>query len=210
MVQNKITTIIGQKGHGKTKLTEALALLNDRPTIIVDPRFQYEENSRRVMLESVGAFRVWINNRTNFNAFYTYKLELVVNAFDDTFEELAQIVYKMQMITFVIDEVDMFAPVHLNNKTFMYKLIHYGRHNQIDIISTSRRPANISRNLTSQTDTFYFSKLREPSDKKYIKDSIGEEYVKTVALLEQFSFLCVTEQQTKVVKTTKRMAQLLG
>ena len=115
----------------------------------------------------------------------------------------------MNNITFVVDEIDMFFDTRADKKSQMYKLVHYGRHNKIDIITTSRRPANISRNLTSQTDIFYFSKIREPNDKKYIKQSIGVEYVETVEKLERFTFLKVEEDTISIIKTTKKDLEIL-
>ena len=211
MKQNSITTIIGHKGYGKTTLTNALMLLNSKPTIIADPRFQYEKNDRRLTFKSVSKFRSWITKSSNYRAFKHYKLELIVNAFDDTFEELAEIVSKMKDITFVVDEIDMFFDTRTSNKSFMYKLVHYGRHNEIDLITTSRRPANISRNLTSQTDIFYFSRLREPHDKKYIKDAVGSEFVEVVENLEKFEFLKIDDElNSSIVKTTQKDLDLLS
>lgn len=201
--QNKIQTIIGHKGYGKTALTEALTILNDKPAIICDPRFQFTcKQKRRIEFKSVGDFRKWIHVTANFRDFYKYKLELVVHAFDDTFQELGELVYKMKSLTFVVDEVDMFFDTKATSKNSLYKIIHYGRHSEIDLISTSRRPANISRNLTSQTDLFYFSKLREPTDKKYVKDAIGLEYVKVVETLEKFSFLKYEDDEKHTILTT--------
>ncbi len=208
MIQNKIFTIIGHKGYGKTKLTELLIALNAKPTIIADPRYQYEPKEYRRHFKNVGHFRKYILNNHNRREFYRCKLELIVNGLDeDSFEELAAIVYKMQNISFLIDEVDMFAPPTMNNKKTLYKLVHYGRHLQIDIFTTSRRPANISRNLTSQTDVTIFSRVREPNDKKYLKAYLGEQYVKIAESLEKFSFLVVDEyDNSKVIKISAKVA----
>lgn len=210
-VHNKITTIIGHKGHGKTTLTEMIMIRYNKPTIIIDPRFQYQTSSnRRLAFTSVSAFKKWITKRENYRLFIDYKLEIVVNAFIDTFQEAAEIIYKMKKIVFVVDEIDMFFDTRATNKNKMYDFVHYGRHNEIDIITTSRRPANISRNLTSQTDIFYFSKLREPMDKKYIKDSVGMEFVSTVENLERYSFLKIDDDHNQeIIKTTIQEVELL-
>jgi len=211
MIQNKIYTIIGHKGYGKTKLTELLVLLNEKPTIIADPRYQYEPKEYRRHFKNVGHFRKYILNNNNRREFYRCKLELVVNGLDEeSFEELAQIVYKMKRISFLIDEVDMFAPPTMNNKKTFYKLIHYGRHLEIDFFTTSRRPANISRNLTSQTDVTIFSRVREPNDKKYLKAYLGEQYVKVAQSLEKFSFLVIDENEnSNVIKISKKIANTI-
>lgn len=207
MILNEIVTIIGHKGYGKTKLTEMLALLKRRPTIIADPRYQFDTKPWRVHFRSVGQFRKWIMDRENITVFYDYHLELVVQGIDpEGFEELARIVMKMQVIAFVIDEVDMFAPATMTNKAAFYHLIHYGRHNRIDIITTSRRPANISRNLTSQTDLFFFSRIRENTDKKYIEDYIGKELAETAKRLQRFTFLMVRDDESAQIISIPRKA----
>lgn len=211
MIQNKIYTIIGHKGYGKTKLTEILITLNDKPCIIADPRYQYEPKEYRRFFKNVGHFRKYILNNNNRREFYRCKLELVVNGLnEDSFEELAALIYKMKNISFLVDEVDMFAPPTMNYKKSFYKLIHYGRHLQIDIFTTSRRPANISRNLTSQTDVTIFSKVREPNDKKYLKAFIGERYVKVAQSLPKFSFLVIDEDERDyILKVSEKIANTI-
>ncbi|AXX87159.1 hypothetical protein AMRN_1423 [Malaciobacter marinus] len=209
MIQNKIYTIIGHKGYGKTTLTEKLAILTDKPTIILDPRFQYEENIRRLVFTSVSKFHKFITKRDNYKLFMKHKLELVVNTIDEA-EELAETIFKMKNITFVIDEIDMFFDTRTDKKSYFNKLVQYGRHNRIDIITTSRRPANISRNLTALTDIFIFSRLREPNDKKYIKALLDSSYAEMIADLNKFEFLRIEDEKKEIIKTTEKDLQILS
>ncbi|DAB27339.1 MAG: hypothetical protein A2513_04405 [Sulfurimonas sp. RIFOXYD12_FULL_33_39] len=211
MIQNKIYSIIGHKGYGKTKLTELLILLNKKPCIIADPRYQYEPKEYRRHFKNVGHFRKYILNSGNRKEFYRCKLQLVVNGLDEeSFEELAALVYKMKKISFLVDEIDMFAPPTMTRKASFYQIIHYGRHNEIDIFTTSRRSANISRNLTSQTDVVFFSRVREPNDKKYIAQYIGKEYVQTAENLQKFHFLMIDEDfKPHILGVSSRVAHVL-
>ena len=209
MIQNKIYTVIGHKGYGKTTLTEKLSILTDKPTIILDPRFQYEINIRRIVFTSFSKFVYWITQRENYRIFIEYKLELVVRTIDEA-EELAELIYKMKKITFVIDEIDMFFDTRTPKTSFFNKLVQFGRHNQIDIITTSRRPANISRNLTALTDIFYFSKLQEPNDLKYIKAAFGTAEIETVRNLERFSFLRIEDEEKEIIKPTIKDLNILS
>ncbi len=207
--QNKIITIIGHKGHGKTAFSEKIIIHLNKPTIVADPRGQYNiDIARRLHFKSVGIFRKWIYS--NYKDFIKYKLECIVNCHDDDFNELATIVSKMKKVTFLVDEVDMFFDTRADKKHQMYKLVHYGRHNEIDIVSTSRRPANISRNLTSQTDTFYISKMTEPTDTKYFKQRFGESIVPVIQNLKKFNFLEIDDEKRKIVKTTKKDIEILS
>ncbi len=207
--QNSIITLIGHKGHGKTAFSEKLIIHLNKPTIIADPRGQYNPDvARRLHFTSVGLFRKWISS--NYRDFIAYKLECIVNCHDDDFEELTNLVSKMKKVTFLIDEVDMFFDTRADKKHPLYKLVHYGRHNEIDIVSTSRRPANISRNLTSQTDTFYLSKITEPVDTKYFKMRYGQAIIERLQSLKKFEFLKVEEDKIDLVKTTMRDIAILS
>ncbi|PLY11379.1 MAG: hypothetical protein C0626_02075 [Arcobacter sp.] len=211
MIQNEIKGIIGKKGYGKTKLTEKEMIFTDKPTIILDPRFQYEENTRRIVFMSVSSFIAWITKRDNYKIFMQYKLELVVRAIDiEDAELLAQTVYKMKKICFVIDEIDMFFDTRTNKKSFFNQLVQYGRHNEIDIIYTCRRPANISRNLTALTDIFYFSRLTEPTDKKYVSDTVSKDAEDIVVNLEKFSFYRIEDEKKEIIKTTAKDLAILS
>ncbi len=207
-IQNKIYSIIGHKGYGKTKLTEVIICLINKPTVIADPRYQYEEKPYRRFFKNVGHFRKYIMNRENIREFYRCRLELVVNGLDEeNFDELAALVYKMKNMCFLVDEIDMFAPPTMTHKKYFYKLIHYGRHNQIDIVTTSRRSANISRNLTSQTDVTLYSRVREPNDKKYIANYLGKEFVSVAEKMPKFSFLLVDDNyKATVIKISEKVA----
>jgi hypothetical protein len=203
---NSITTIIGHKGDGKTVLSEMLTLINNKPTIIADPRGQYPTNlKRRLLFTNPSKLLLWLAKIDNFKNFYNYKLELVCKVDDENIQELINGAIKMFKITLLIDEIDMFFPTTATNKNAIYKAVHYGRHNEIDIISTSRRPANISRNLTSQTDTFYFSKITEPKDLQYLKEiSSNEDLIKKVQSLEKYNFVKIEENGIySIVKTTE-------
>jgi hypothetical protein len=208
--QNKIISNIGKKGYGKTVLTEMLILLNNKPCIIADPRLQYPTDcKRRLFFSSPKQLELWITKIENFKDFYNYKLELICSCNADNFEQLANTAYKMNSFTFCVDEVDMFYNVHTSDKSNINKIIQYGRHNLIDLITTSRRPANIGRNLTAMTDIFYFSRLTEPADLKYFKDIGGERYVDTLQILDKYTFLRLEDDKFSVIKTDKRDIEII-
>lgn len=208
MIQNKILTVIGKKGHGKTTLTNKLMIELNKASVIFDPRMQYDTTAkRRLHFKNGNRFLLWLN-QGNYKEFKKYKFEAVVNAPFSEFEPLAEAVYKMHDITFVIDEVDGVFNTHKNNSVMM-DIVNYGRHNKLNVITTSRRPARINRDLTSQTDVFYFTRMREPSDQKYIKDSVGQEFVKSVYDLDKFEFLRVEDDTKEIITTTKREFELL-
>jgi len=211
--QNTIYTIIGHKGFGKTTLTEILTLMNNKPAIMVDPCGQFiSEHKRRKIFHSFGEFRAWIYNRKNLNIFYEGKLELVVREpNDEEFDEICLISRKIGKHTLVVDEADLYAPPSITKNKPFYKLVNMGRHSEVDIITTSRRPARISRDITSQTDVVFFARVLEPNDKDYIKKYIGEQHIKTAETLKKYSFLMIDqEREPHLIKVSKKSAELIS
>ncbi len=68
------------------------------------------------------------------------------------------------------------------------KMIHYSRHYGIDIITTSRRPANISRDLTSQTDVFSIFRITEKRDLDYFY-ALNAELPEMIKTLEPHHYI---------------------
>jgi hypothetical protein len=205
--QNKIITIIGKKGYGKTIFTEMLILLNNRPCIIADPRYQYPTDcKRRLFFKNPHLLSLWLSNIKNYRDFYNYNLECVCSCGQENFEKLAQTVYQMKNMTFCIDEIDMFYNAYTSNNSYINKIIQYGRHYLIDVITTSRRPANIGRNLTAMSDMFYFTRITEPRDIKYIKETKDDEsFLKKIQELQKYNFLELREDGSySIVRTNNK------
>lgn len=103
---------------------------------------------------------------------YFYKSKFIkpirLKIFTDTdFTFICFVVSQIKNLCLIVDEVDFFDdPIRPNE--YWRRLIHYSRHYNIDIITTSRRPHNISRDLTSQTDLFCLFQITEPRDLVYL------------------------------------------
>ncbi|MCL5062201.1 MAG: hypothetical protein M1443_03200 [Nitrospirae bacterium] len=90
-------------------------------------------------------------------------------------------------LLFIIDEVDFFDSPASQAREFK-KMIHYSRHYGIDIITTSRRPANISRDLTSQTDVFCIFRITEKRDLDYFY-ALNAELLDQIRALEPHYYI---------------------
>ncbi|MDR2789538.1 MAG: ATP-binding protein [Campylobacteraceae bacterium] len=201
--QNSITTVIGKKGSGKSTLAEIISVCDDKPKIIIDPRMQFHSDvKRRVIFRNVEKLKLTLLDIDKFKEFYNRRLEIVLHTDDETeVEKLFEFVYRyMQKITLVIDEVDMFCNAYTQNSSYIYKLINFARHKEINIITTSRRPANISRSLTANTDTFYFARISEPNDLDYANKILNKEVIEAIGNLEKFEFIKYTEETNESVK----------
>lgn len=95
----------------------------------------------------------------------------------------------------IYDEIDMVcSPSYISNP--LYRIIHYGRHLKVRnkivtvrLVGASRRPANVSRDLTSQADKVIIFKVTEPRDLKYIELYTTSEHAKMANKLDRLEYI---------------------
>jgi len=75
--------------------------------------------------------------------------------------------------TIVVDEADMYLPVHGAADTMILECIERGRHLGIDMYFATRRPAQLNRAATANADLIVAFRTHEPRDVKFIQDSAG-------------------------------------
>lgn len=192
---NTFHTIIGKKGYGKSSLCDILLILNARPALILDTTNGFSKLGRnRLFFDEISELNVYLQN--NYLKFINKKQQLILQTRDpEQFEELCITAYKCQKISLFIDEIDFYCGASLSKKSAFYEIIHTGRHKEIDLYTASRRPANISRDLTSQTDIFYLTMVTENRDFDYIKQAFGEEVAEHLKTIEKFNFLTIDKSK---------------
>lgn len=105
----------------------------------------------------------------------------------ELFNKINEFVFRHGNMLYVIDEVDFY--VTANRIPFSFaKLFRYGRHKNIDLITITRRPAEIPRITTAMTDKFLIFRLHEPNDLEYFK-KLSSTLPDKIKSLEKFKFL---------------------
>lgn len=200
MKQNKITTILANKGSGKTILATALGLAQDKPTIMISPIKGSLPLHFRDKIDAQELDEDFYNGIT-----YAYYLET-----QDDLEELLESLAHLDNICIIIDEIDFFYTNALDNTTELYKLINYGRHRQVDLVIMARRFQNIPKSLVSQTDIFYIGRIgRSYTDLEYIRKTIDKESAELAQFLERGSFIRV-ENQSDTLSLIKLPSELVA
>jgi hypothetical protein len=87
----------------------------------------------------------------------------------------------------LVDEVDLVAPPMREPWAFR-RIVAQGRHHGISVLAASRRPAEVSRLVTSQAREFYCFFTREPGDVRYLASIFGED-ADALDSLAPFEFL---------------------
>ena len=163
--ETEIITVLGQRGSGKSSWVKKRL-----PTI---PRFilwdtlgEYQGFETFDNLEDL--VRYLDKNESGF-------FQVVYNTLEETdFEKVCRLAGAVGTCTLIIEEVDTYA-TPANCPFELRKLLKVGRHYGTSMIFVSRRPAEINRLITSQSQSFVCFKMFEPRDIVYLRSIIGNE-----------------------------------
>ncbi|MHA1757968.1 MAG: hypothetical protein ACTSVV_14435 [Promethearchaeota archaeon] len=158
MRRNKIIVILGRKGSGKTFLANVMSKKIDR-VILIDPLNNFK-----------GGHIFFTFNEFKFNSelLFREKFRIVLKfTTDEEYIDFFDYIFNFHHFTLVVDEADIFAGSKSIDREFK-RLFSYGRHRNIDIIITARRPYELNRLITSQADILITFKQTEQRDLDYL------------------------------------------
>lgn len=175
-IQNRIVGVVGRKGSGKS--TRVHELLSFCPRFVVfDVMGEYagQTENRIESVPRLAEFLKWSREQQAFAGAYVPSGEL-----DEEIEEVSRLVYARGHLCFVCEEVPLYAQAGYMPPLFG-KLIRTGRHQQIDIVWTAQRAAEVPRTTTSLTDLWVLFSQTEPRDLSALADRCGREVADRVA-----------------------------
>lgn len=181
--QNKITVILGKKGHGKTSYV--LAQTEDlKRLVIFDYNREYEKgkivtNPRELIAQ------LRLNMGNFFRIIYRPDPDIDIETHFDFFSSIC---FKVQNYTVVLEEVDLVSKAGVM-PLGLKQIINYGRHQAINVLALSRRAHMVPRDLTANADVIVTFNQQEPRDIKFLTDYMGEagERVRDLQKADLFS-----------------------
>jgi hypothetical protein len=162
---NWIASIFGRKGSGKSFLAKEIAK-EERRVIAIDSLGEYDEMQVFTGYEECIKAMVAAEHLTDFKlALRTYSLE------EDL--ELMDLVFKMTHLTLIVEETSRYvSPASLPQS--LEQLVRYGRHSAINQVYLARRPSEIHRDLTAQSDVIVSFVQHERRDVEYLRSFMGD------------------------------------
>lgn len=163
-MQNSLVAVFGMKGHGKTtymiRETEAA-----RRLIVIDPLHQFRSG---LIFRGASELLQYFNDRNPDTFRCICRFEDAGEGWKET-EAALEFVYELGNVTLAIDEVDKICSASVISPA-LARIINYGRHKGIDLITCARRPARVNRDLTSNADAVICFRVQEPNDLKYLSE----------------------------------------
>jgi len=184
--EKKVIIVIGKRGSGKSYLTRKL-IERERRLLVFDTMSEYLEG---VVFdaEEIERFRAFWKQtyRRQFRLIYRPLVP------EREIEEIAELVFLLGNMTFVVEEVDCYCTPYQISDAFAH-IIQRGRHKNITLIGITQRPYGIHRLLTSQAKELYIFSTSEPRDRDYLKSLLGQEIEPMLDALEQYQYVKWTD-----------------
>jgi DNA helicase HerA-like ATPase len=174
VADNSILSVFGVKGSGKSTLVREIVAEHDR-VIAIDTIGEYTDGFRIVEgLDACLDALDWAEGQERF------KLSLRCGDPEDMLD-LIGVSYEFPRTLVVVEETSFYcSPSQLPEE--LSKLVRYGRHREIDQIYVARRPSEIHRDLTAQSDVIVTFRHREPRDLDYLARMSGQDVSQVASL----------------------------
>lgn len=178
LMRNTVITIFGRKGSGKSFLTKEITEDHDR-VLALDSLGEY---GREHKFEVFTDFDSLVDRLVEAEEEPTFRISArLVN--DEEALDTLRVAREISNQLIVIEEASLYcSPTQLPEEIAW--LIRYGRHQEIDLIFVARRPSEVNRDVTAQSDIVVTFQQREPRDVVYLRSMFGVEAEKVKDLPE--------------------------
>lgn len=163
----EVVTVLGQRGSGKTSWVKSRLSFFPR-FVLWDTLSEYEGYPIATNLNELYG-ELSKNEQGPVQVVYR---SLSENDVDDL-NIMCQMVMALGDCVLIVEEVDTYATPSVIPYD-LKRLLKIGRHYGISMIFVSRRPAEINRLITSQSQRFVCFRIIEPNDIRYLRSIIGE------------------------------------
>lgn len=172
--QNLIVTILGMKGSGKSTLLRELIAERQR-VLVIDSMGEHDDMPGALVREGAEAC---IDAMLARKGDRRYLIDCLLEEDEDGESREAMdvlaVAFEIPNQMIVIEETSFytspsFIPPEISN------LIRYGRKRQLDLVFVARRPSEINRELTAQSDLLVTFRQTEPIDLQYLRARMGPQ-----------------------------------
>lgn len=161
MEKAKITAIFGRTGSGKTYLVKRILDRRKKENLIIwDFIGEYKDG---LIFQDLRTLIKYLKHKISKKE----QIKAIVRIPKKDFDKLCMIVLKTRKVIFLIEELGSVTSANFCPE-YLEELVRYGRHRDIELIATSKRPAECSRFYTSQATDLILFKIQEPIDISYL------------------------------------------
>lgn len=162
--ENRIITILGRKGSGKSTLAGRLLPEFSR-LVILDYLGEYDAPMIADDVKSACRKILSVQDQPAF------KIACRVPVDDGL--DLLELCNSIGRLTVVLEETSLYCrPTFLPPQ--LETIVRYGRHRSVSLVCIARRPSEVNREITAQSDIVCSFQQQEPRDVQYLRGFFGK------------------------------------
>lgn len=168
MADNLIVTVLGRKGSGKTTLARKISHEYER-VIAFDWVGEFGTEDR---FELVAGLREGADALVKASGRKRYRVSIRGLTREETYRLFA-VASKLKRALLIVDEASNYCSAAFLPDEIA-TLVRYGRHNELSQLYIARRPSEVNRELTAQSDLVVTFQQQEPRDLEYLRALMGK------------------------------------
>lgn len=175
--------ILGQRKCGKSFLAKNLQKLWPRK-VIIDTLNEYTEGDIVYSFNDFSDKLLQFKKQKVENFTLVFQFDPENTASDVEFNELMRLCYYFGNLLVIVEEVHLHSsPYQLPH--WLQKNLLVGRHQNIALMITSQRPANVHKTIVSQCSHIFVGKIIEGNDLRYLAPMLNQNTEKLVSIPER-------------------------
>lgn len=176
--------ILGRTGSGKTVLSKTLQSCYPR-VLIIDMVKDYAPDGETHFFSRFAEFSAFLLRYQHAERLrVVFQFDIHERDYLGVAEEIFALAYDWGNCLVNVDECQYFDHSH-----YLKQLILVGRRRNIATLCSTQRPANLSKDIVSQSSDLFVGTLFETNDLKYLKDSLNPEDIQKVSSIPPHHFL---------------------
>lgn len=204
-MKNTLATFLGKKGSGKTTLVKECLREHSR-VLAFDINGEYRPEDG---LAVVWGFEECLEamERIEPGETFAYSLRCVDDEEHDAVEDyldLMRVAFELPGTLLVLEECNNYC----SSATLPWelaRLVRQGRHREIDQYYVARRPSELHRDLTANSDFVVTFRQEEPRDVLYLRERMGPELAERARTLADYQIIVHGDLDVAPTAVLKRM-----
>jgi hypothetical protein len=164
---NDKIALVAKTKSGKSYLGKILQRAAPRK-IIVDTTYEYDA-SMGLIVYGFDQFCQAVQNMCDLDSYtIIFRFAHEDSNREQVFEEICRIVFYVQDVFFVVEEIHLHSTTHSLNH-WLLQIATIGSHRNIGYLITTQRPSLLHKTLLTQCDHIFIGSLIDENDISYVK-----------------------------------------
>jgi hypothetical protein len=175
--------IVGVNGQGKSVLFQYLikCLVKEGVRVYI---YDTEKQYQHIDPNLPSSLRIYTPKNPGDSTEFDNFLKIIYERQEDRTNEG----YKVTPRFIAVESIDFYAPPKADLQPYLKKVIHWGRMKKIGLLTTSRRPADVHKDVCGLAKGWALFHIYIENDIKWLRRFVGPQVAESLITLEPYKF----------------------